>query len=67
MTGRFAEHSPQSLSMRVHLFGALVAPILIYCLEVWGPVFLCKEGTGRSSGSSVLHMLSDPQHVSIAS
>jgi hypothetical protein len=53
--------------MRVHLFGALVAPILIYCLEVWGPVFLCKEGTGRSSGSSVLHMLSDPQHVSIAS
>jgi hypothetical protein len=55
MTNCCAESNLQSLSMQVHLFGALVAPILSYCSEVWGPALLSKGGIGRSS--AVIQML----------
>jgi len=42
MMNRFAESRLQSVSMQVQLFGALVAPILSYCSEVWGPALLYK-------------------------
>jgi hypothetical protein len=61
MMNRFAENGLQSVSMQVQLFGALVAPILSYCSEVWGPALLHRGGTGRSS--SVMHMLTNPQHA----
>jgi hypothetical protein len=61
MLSKCAEHNLQSLSMRVYLFGALVAPILSYCSEVWGPQLLSKGGTGRPA--SVLHMFNNPQHT----
>jgi hypothetical protein len=32
--------------MRVRLFDMLVAPILCYCSEVWGPALLCQSGAG---------------------
>jgi hypothetical protein len=54
-----AESNVQSLSMQVHLFGALVAPVFSYCSE--GPALLSKGGIGRSS--SVTQMLTNPQHV----
>jgi hypothetical protein len=61
MMNRRAESNLQSLSMQVHLFGALVAPVLSYCFEVWGPALLSKGGIGRSS--SVTQMLTNPQHA----
>jgi hypothetical protein len=48
--------------MQVHLFGALVAPVLSYCSEVWGPALFSKGGIGRRS-SAVTQMLTNPQHA----
>jgi hypothetical protein len=62
LMNRCAESNFQSLiSMQVHLFGALVAPVLSYCSELWGPALLSKGGMGRSS--SVIQMLTNPQHA----
>jgi hypothetical protein len=61
MMNRCAESNLQSLSMQVHLFGALVAPVLSYCSEVWGPALLGKGGIGLSS--SVTQLLTNPQHA----
>jgi hypothetical protein len=61
MMNRCAESNLRSLSMQVHLFGALVAPILGCCSEVWGPALLSKGGMGLSS--SVIQLLTNPQHA----
>jgi hypothetical protein len=42
----------QSLSMQVHLFGALVAPVLSYCSEIWGPAL--KLSTERWNGPVIV-------------
>ena len=60
MLNRCAASNLHSLSMRVHLFGALVAPVLSYCSEVCGPA-LSKGGTGRASAA--MQMLNNPQHA----
>ena len=58
MLGRFADSGIDSLSMKVHLFGSLVAPILNYCSDVWGPAAL-----GGGGGSRIDRVMANQQHA----
>ena len=58
MLSRLADSGIDSLGMKTQLFGSLVAPILSYCSEVWGPGLLRKR-----SGLSVSGVLGNAQHA----
>ena len=60
MLTKCADIGINSLSMKVHLFGSLVSPILSYCSEVWGPAAM---GAGSSRVCSATSMMSNKQQV----